>query len=75
MHKKNDAPDSTSKDANPNVFMFSPSMVFVKPKAKLYGIEIHKSSEGYVVSQWGLTEAFADSDDVLNCLGKMGVEV
>ena len=54
--------------------MFSPSMVFVKQKAKLYGVEIHKSTNGYLVSRWGLTKAFADSDEVLEFLIKMGVD-
>ena len=73
MTKKNNAPDSTSKGANPNTFISSPSMVFVKQKAKLYGVEIHKSSDGYLVSRWGLTKAFADLDDVMNFLKRMGV--
>jgi hypothetical protein len=71
---KNNAPDSTSKGANPNTFMFSSSMVFVKQKAILYGVEIHKSSDGYLVSRWGLTKAFADSADVMNFLKRMGVD-
>jgi len=54
--------------------MVSSSMVFVKQKAKLYGVEIHKSSDGYLVSRWGLTKAFSDSDDVVNFLKRMGVE-
>lgn len=72
--KKNNAPDSTSKGANPNTIIFSPSMVFVKQKAKLYGVEIHKLSNGYLVSRWGLTKAFTDSDEVIEFLRKMGVD-
>jgi hypothetical protein len=74
MLKKNNAPDSTSKGANPNTFMFSSSMVFVKQKAKLFGVEIHKSADGYLVSRWGLTKAFANSDEVLIFLRNMGVD-
>jgi len=74
MHIKNNALDLTSQGANPNAFMFSPSMVFVKQKAKLYGVEIHKSTNGYLVSRWGLTKAFSDSDEVLEFLRKMGVD-
>jgi hypothetical protein len=74
MHTKTNAPDSTSKGANTNTSMVSSSMVFVKQKAKLYGVEIHKSSDGYLVSRWGLTKAFSDSDDVVNFLKRMGVE-
>jgi len=54
--------------------MFSPSIDFVKQKAKLYGVEIHKSTGGYLVSRWGLTKAFADSDEVMEFLRKMGVD-
>ena len=75
MHIKRNAPDSTSKGAKTNTSMVSTSMVFVKQKAKLYGVEIHKSSEGYLVSRWGLTKAFSDSDDVMNFLKRMGVEI
>ena len=75
MNKKNNALDLTSQGANANTPMVSSSMVFVKQKAKLQGIEIHKSSEGYLVSRWGLTKAFADMDDAINFLRKMGVEV
>ena len=75
MHTKRNALDSTSKGAKTNTFMLSSSMVFVKQKAKLYGVEIHKSSEGYLVSRWGLTKAFSDSDDVMNFLKRMGVEI
>lgn len=71
---KNNAPDSTSKGAKPDGFMISPSMVFVKQKAKLYGVEIHKFSDGYLVSRWGLTKAFTDSGDVMVFLKRMGVE-
>lgn len=74
MTKKNNAPDSTSRGANPNTFIFSPSIVFVKQKAKLHGVEIHKSTGGYLVSRWGLTKAFTDSDEVLGFLRKMGVD-
>jgi len=74
MQTKTNAPDSTSKGANTNTSMVSSSMVFVKQKAKLYGVEIHKSSDGYLVSRWGLTKAFSDSDDVVNFLKRMGVE-
>ena len=74
MHTKTNAPDSTSKGANTNTSMVSSSMVFVKQKAKLYGVEIHKSSDGYLVARWGLAKAFSDSDEVMNFLKKMGVE-
>ena len=74
MPAKNNAPDLTSKGANTNTPMVSSSMVFIKQKAKLYRVEIHKSSDGYLVSRWGLTKAFSDSDDVMNFLKKMGVE-
>ena len=75
MYTKRNALDSSSKGASMNLQMVSSSMVFVKQKAKLYGIEIHKSSDGYVVSRWGLTKAFADMDDAMNFLRRMGVEV
>ncbi len=71
---KNNAPDSTSKGTKLSNFMISPSMVLVKQKAKLYGVEIHKCSDGYLVSRWGLIKAFADSDDVMIFLKRMGVE-
>ena len=71
---KNNAPDSASKGANTNGFMFTPQMVFVKQKAKLSGIEIHTTPTGYLVSRWGLTKAFSDSDEVLLFLKKMGVQ-
>ena len=74
MTTKNNAHDSTSEGANINLFMFTSQMAFVKQKAKLYGVEIHKSSDGYLVSRWGLTKAFADSDDVMNFLKRMGVD-
>jgi hypothetical protein len=74
MHTKRNALDSSSKGAITNTPMVSSSMVFVKQKAKLYGVDIHKSSDGYLVARWGLTKAFSDSDDVINFLKKMGVE-
>jgi hypothetical protein len=74
MTAKNNALDSSSKGANTNEFIFASQMVFVKQKAKLYGVEIHKSTNGYLVSRWGLTKDFADSDEVINFLKRMGVE-
>lgn len=74
MTTKNNALDSTSEGANTNLFMFTSQMAFVKQMAKLHGIEIHTSSNGFMVSRWGLTKVFADKDEVMKFLRKMGVE-
>lgn len=75
MPKKNNALDSTSEGANTNQNMFTSHLAFVKQKARLYGVEIYTSSNGFMVSRWGLTKAFTEPDDVLKFLAKMGIKV